>query len=157
MERYDSIKDHMAKDLIFFTPDTDIIGAIETMLNQRISGAPVLDEDGKLVGILSEKDCLKIVMGGVYSNNPSGRGRVADFMSVNVKTIPDRFDVVEAALEFIHSNYRRFPVVNDEGKVVGQISRRDVLNAVKNISPKENVTPLSWKGREPEKYQKSGD
>ena len=92
-------------------------------------------------------------MEGVYSNSPFGRGKVSDYMSLNVKTISDEKDVVEAAYQFIHSHFRRFPVVNNEGKLLGQISRRDVLRAIKKISPKEHIVPSSWVGREPGKYQ----
>ena len=155
MGKFESIRDCMATDLITFSPDTDIMTAIDTILGKEISGAPVVDADGKLVGILSEKDCLRISMEGAYGTNPSGRGTVADFMSHDVKTISDDKDVVEAAHQFINSHFRRFPVVDSEGKLVGQISRRDILRAIKKINPKEVVVPASWVGREPGKYQKT--
>ena len=147
--QFESVKDYMSKQLITFTPETDIRDAIDSILKNKISGAPVLNGNKELVGILSEKDCLRIVMLSNYFNEPNGMGKVADFMSHEVKTVSGDLNVVEVAHEFIHSHFRRFPVVDKEGKLMGQVSRRDILRAVKKIHPKEKVVPSSWVGREP--------
>ena len=153
MKKFDLVKNYMNTDPILFNSDMDILEAINTLLQKSISGASVINKEGQLVGMLSEKDCLKIVIRGIQSEDPSGTGKVADFMSHNVKTLSENMDVVEAANEFIHSYYRRFPVVNDNGELVGQISRHDVLRAINKISPNEKIIPSSWVGREPGQYQ----
>ena len=80
-----SIPDFMAKDLITFKPDTLIGTAIESILNHKISGESMVDENGDLVGILSEKDCLRTLFESSYYNNLSGH--VKDYMSTEVITI----------------------------------------------------------------------
>ena len=144
------ITEYMSTNLITFTPETDITDAIYTILENRISGAPVLNGAGKLVGILSEKDCLIVLIDPDYHNIPGGKGRVMDFMSRNVQTLSSDQTVLDAAYAFMKSPYRRFPVL-ENGRLVGQISRRDVLRAVEmEDPPAEKLIPSSWVGREPD-------
>lgn len=121
----------MATELITFTPDTLIGTAIQSFLNNKISGAPVVDNSGNLVGILSEKDCLGTLLESSYYNNPSGY--VKDYMSVKITSINLYDSLSEVAQKFLDLRFRRFPVL-DNGKLVGQISRRDVLKAVSNLN-----------------------
>jgi len=133
-ETYESIGVYMAKesDLVTFKPDQEIAEAIEIMLKKRISGGPVLNERRELVGMLSEKDCLKVLIQSSYHNIPSGKGKVADFMSENPKTLDINTTVVDAANEFLSTYFRRFPVT-DNGILKGQISRRDIMRAAQKI------------------------
>lgn len=121
------VKDFMAKQLVTFKPDMSIFEAVEALLKHQISGAPVVDDAGVLVGMLSEKDCMKVLMGGAYYNQPGGK--ISDYMSSQVETISPNMAITSVARKFSESNYRRFPVVN-EGKLLGQLSRRDVLSAI---------------------------
>ena len=73
-----SASDYMAASLITFTPDTPVLDAIHELLEKRISGAPVLDEQGHLVGMLSEQDCLKVALSAGYHGELGGR--VSEFM-----------------------------------------------------------------------------
>ncbi|MCV9386805.1 CBS domain-containing protein [Reichenbachiella ulvae] len=130
--KYEKISDYMAKDLITFTPDMEIAEAIDVMLKKKISGGPVLNERRELVGMLSEKDCLKVLVQSSYHNIPSGKGKVKDFMSENVKTLDIDMDVVECANEFLTTYFRRFPVTQN-GVLKGQISRRDIMRAAQKI------------------------
>ncbi len=131
-QKYDSVAKYMAKDLITFTPDQDIVTAIDVMLEKRISGGPVLNEKGEIVGILSEKDCLKIIVDRAYHNQPNQKSKVKDFMTSVVATIDIDKDIVDAANMFLGTNYRRFPVV-ENGILKGQISRRDIMRATREI------------------------
>ena len=54
------VRDFMAASLVTFTPEMDVLRAIHLLLEKGISGAPVVDEHGNLIGVLSEKDCLKV-------------------------------------------------------------------------------------------------
>jgi CBS domain-containing protein len=130
--KYDSVTKYMAKDLITFRPEQDIYEAIDLMLQHKISGAPVLDVNGKLVGLLSEKDCLRVMISSAYHNEPVGIRHVSDYMTINVATISPDKDVLDVANLFLSSNYRRFPVV-ENGKLLGQVSRRDILKAAKDL------------------------
>ncbi|WP_432470641.1 CBS domain-containing protein [Amphritea sp. HPY] len=124
--------DYMAEKLVTFTPDTDLFQAINQLLEHRITGAPVICNDGKLVGLLSEADCLKAILTLTYHEEEMG-GRVGDYMSPEVYTINHDADIIAVAEDFITNGRRRLPVVKD-GKLVGQISRRDVLRAVEQFA-----------------------
>jgi len=124
------VRDFMAKDLITFSPDMDVYKAIDIMVSKKISGASVIDENQKMVGILSEKDCLRILAHDAYHNLPGGT--VADYMSEIVMTVHPNTDIFSAAVIFLQNHYRRLPVVEND-KLVGQISRRDVLKAIQKL------------------------
>ena len=117
----------MATELVTFRPDTHIREAIRTLLDNRISGAPVVDSDDNLIGILSRKDCLKIAFVAGYHDDWDGR--VRDFMVTDVKTMSADTDLVSAAKIFLDSHFRRYPVMRD-GRLVGQVSRHDILDAL---------------------------
>jgi CBS domain-containing protein len=125
------VHEYMTADLVCFTPDTDLAKAIDTLLQHRISGAPVVDERKRLVGILSEGDCLKGTLTGSYFEEASIK--VSDVMTRLVETIDLDADIISVAERFVQSGRRRFPVL-DDGRLVGQISRRDILRAVKHFN-----------------------
>ena len=129
-----SIKEFMAKELITFQLDTPIETAMESFLTNKISGAPVLNEQGNLVGVLSEKDCMRTLLEATYYNNLGGF--VNEYMSTDLKTINIHDTLSNVADQFMRSRFRRFPVVEGE-KLVGQISRRDVLRAIVKLSNEE--------------------
>jgi CBS domain-containing protein len=122
-----TVADIMATRLVTFMPDTDIHEAIRVLLDKRISGAPVVDADGTLVGTLSKKDCLKIVFSSQYHDDRGGP--VRDFMSTPVETLDASQDLVSVAQLFLDSHFRRFPVLRD-GKLAGQVSRADILKVL---------------------------
>lgn len=122
------VRDYMTIDLVTFKADMDLFRAIDTLLVNRISGAPVVDDEGHLLGLLSESDCLRGILSGSYHEEAGGT--VSSVMTVVVETIDADADIIKAAEHFIHKGRRRLPVM-DEGLLVGQISRRDVLRAVK--------------------------
>lgn len=122
-----SVKDYMAANLVTFSPDMDVLDAIHLLLENGISGAPVVDKRGNVVGILSEVDCMKVALSASY--HEEWGGKVSEFMSRQVKTIDAEANLVEAAELFMKEPHRRFPVM-DDNRLVGQISRRDVLRAL---------------------------
>jgi CBS domain-containing protein len=117
----------MATDLITLSPETEITQAVNVLIDARISGAPVVDQAGDLVGVLSKKDCLKAVLNAAYYQEWGGS--VANYMSTQVKTLAADLDLVGAAEAFLASPYRRFPVLSD-GRLVGQVSRYDILKGL---------------------------
>ena len=125
-----NVGDFMAKDLVVFTPETDIYVAIDTLVKSEISGAPVVDEAGKLIGIISQKDCLRILANGVFHDAPAGP--VSEYMTEAVMHISSDMDIFTVADLFLNNVYRRIPVV-DNDIVVGQISRRDILRAIQQM------------------------
>ncbi|MGD8348166.1 MAG: CBS domain-containing protein [Gammaproteobacteria bacterium] len=128
------IGDYVATDPVCFTPDDDIVHAMRVLLEKHFSGAPVVDRDGRLVGVLSKKDCLAIVYHTAYHQDWGGK--VEQFMSRDVETIDADSSILDAAEKFLASSYRRFPVMRD-GQLVGQISRCDLLRAIDEIYLRE--------------------
>jgi CBS domain-containing protein len=124
------VKDFMTADPVSLAPDMDIHRAMKILLEREISGAPVLDEQGGLVGILSIKDCLRVAFSASY--HQEWGGPVSEFMSSEVQTIESDTDIVEAAELFLKVRYRRFPVVTN-GRLDGLISRYDVLRALEEL------------------------
>ena len=148
MNTYPPVANYMTKKLVTFKPDTEIMAAIDVMLKKKISGAPILDSQGELVGMLSEADCLRLILQGPYNNMLVRKDKVADFMSTKLKTIEASQTIFDAAYEFVHYGYKRMPVL-ENGKLVGQISRVDVLRAIQTLEPEIKHIPDSWKGRVP--------
>jgi CBS domain-containing protein len=117
------VKDYMSGDPLSFTPDMDV-------LKHEMTGAPVTDQTGRVVGFLSEKDCIKVAVSASYHEERGGR--VSEFMSSNVITLEPDSSLMEAAEMFVGSPIRCYPVVQ-EGKLVGQLSRRNILTALEKL------------------------
>lgn len=133
-ETYESILKYMVpiNNMITFKPEQSIQEVIAKIIETKISGAPVVDDNKRMVGIISEKDCLRLIVDQAYHNLPAESRKVSDYMTANVKTLSPKTNVVEAAIEFLNSSVRRFPVI-ENGTLLGQVSRRDILRAAQNI------------------------
>ena len=125
------VKDYMSKTLVTFKPDTSVLDAVHTLVKNRIAGAPVVDDAGNMVGMLSELDCLKVALQAGYYGEYGGP--VSDYMSKDVQTVNMEMSIIDLAQRFLDSNFRRFPVT-DKNRLVGQISRRDILRALEVLS-----------------------
>lgn len=123
------IKEFMATNPSTFRPDMEISEAIKFLNTHSYSGAPVVDDRGNLVGILSEKDCLKVAVQSTYYEDWVG-GTVSEYMSTEVETVADTAGVVDLAEMFLKTSFKRYPVLNEAGDLVGQISRSDILRAL---------------------------
>ena len=126
-----SVKDYMSRTLVTFKPTTHVLDAVHTLVEHRIAGAPVVDDTGNLIGMLSELDCLKVVLQAGYHGDYGGP--VSDYMSSDVQTVNAEMSIIDLAQRFLDTRYRRFPVT-DKNRLVGQISRRDVLRALQALA-----------------------
>jgi CBS domain-containing protein len=109
----------------------NVLDAMQVIIDNKISGVCVVDNDGNLVGILSELDCLRAVLGAIYNN--SGIGSVSDHMATdNLVVAHPNEDIVDVAQDMLLKNKRRRPVV-ENGKLIGQITCRQLLSAVKKF------------------------
>ena len=127
MKKPMSVKNYMAYNIVTFTPETNVLAAIRTLIEHKISGAPVVNETGWIVGIISEYDCLKPNLEASYHNDMGNL--VKDIMSLTIRTIDANASLTQAAELFIKYGVRRLPVVENR-KLIGQISRRDILRAI---------------------------
>ena len=128
------VRDYMAGRVVSFTPDMDVLDAIHELLHHRIAGAPVVNDNGELVGMLSELDCMKISLNAGYYGDWGGP--VSDFMTPDVQTVDANMSIIDLAQKFLDTGFRRFPVMLDN-RLVGQISRRDVLRALEALARPE--------------------
>lgn len=119
----------MTADPIAVTPDTPIDNALELLVEHNITGLPVVDNEHRLVGIVSEKDLLCLL------DHDRG-GTVADFMTSEVTSFDMNSDVIEICQSLINNDFRRVPIT-EEGRLVGVISRRDLIKFI--IEPIEST------------------
>ncbi len=121
-------RDIMTKDVITIQPTGTIQDAIELLLAERISGLPVVDDRGRLVGIVTEFAMLAIAYDEQVLTDAVAQHMTTDVLSVEVSDPVRKV----ADLCVVH-RVRRVPVL-DHGKLVGLISRCDVLRAIYNAN-----------------------
>jgi predicted transcriptional regulator len=124
------VRDYMTTKLVTFTPSMEVMAAVNLLVKHGIAGAPVVDQDGKVVGMLSERDCLQIAF--VAAQESCVAGPVSQFMSNKVETVDPEMNLTQLASMFTHKPWRRYPVL-ENGKLVGQISRSDVMRAINSL------------------------
>lgn len=159
--------DVMTTRVISVTPDTPVRVAIDTLLGERISAVPVLDRDGCVLGIVSEKDLMRRVEIGTERRRAWQRGllasndtiaddyakshatKVADVMTQSVVSVGEETPLGEVASLFERHRIKRVPVVRD-CKVVGIVSRADLLRAISEAlnKPRTPEPPTDWEIRE---------
>jgi CBS domain-containing protein len=126
------VKDIMTTNLVLFTVEQSIHEVMNSFIKNKISGGPVVDDRGKLIGVISEADCMKEVSDSRYFNMPILDKSVGHFMTKEVETLAASMTLFDAASRFHETSRRRFPVV-DNNKLVGQISRKDIVIAAINL------------------------
>jgi len=126
-----NLRDYMLANPVKVKAEDNVLDAMQVIIDNKISGVCVVDDEGNLVGILSELDCLRAVLGATY--NKTGIGKVREYMASDnlVVAHPDE-DIVNVAQDMLLKNKRRRPVV-ENGKLVGQITCRQLLSAVKKF------------------------
>lgn len=134
MAKLDSVvvRDYMtpADKLVKFAPHTEVMAAINLLVKHHISGSPVVDEAGKVVGMLSEMDCMQV--GLIAAEDTCVAGPVSQFMKENVISVSPDDSLTQLAQMFLTKPFRRYPVM-EGGRLVGQISRSDVLKAISSL------------------------
>lgn len=137
------VRDIMTTDPIRVTDDTCLKEAARAMVRNHVSGLPVVDGAGKLVGVVSEGDFIRQEASRDRSHGVSlldalfgegelevvGAETVGEVMTKNVVTITPEATIGEAARVMARRNVKRLPVVDLEGELVGIISRADVVSA----------------------------
>jgi CBS domain-containing protein len=145
-------RDIMTKGVVTVSPETDIAEAVKLMLDRQISGVPVIDSSGRLIGILTEGDLMRraeLVTGRqswwinpISSPEQEAKAyvkahglKVKDVMTKEVVTITEQEPLDRIAMVFEERGIKRTPVMRS-GKVVGIVSRANLLRslAVKKIS-----------------------
>lgn len=122
-----TVRDYMTPKPLVFKSETDVFEAIRQLIAHKITGAPVVDEQGRLLGLFSELDCMRVVASASYFEDMPGK--VQDIMTTEIESVNGNTSIVELADMFARSALRQLPVV-DDGRLVGVISRVDVLRAL---------------------------
>ncbi|KAB2927349.1 MAG: CBS domain-containing protein [Dechloromonas sp.] len=124
------VKDYMTVDHLAFQPEQDVLSAVHQLLEHRLTGAPVVDGDGNLIGFFSERDGLKVALNASYYEQPGGP--VGQFMTRDVQTLEATTSMADAIELFVNQHHHCYPVLA-EGRLVGQLSRRDALAALEKL------------------------
>lgn len=135
--------DIMTTELVTLKPEMDVFHGIEVLVKNRISGAPVIDEQGDLLGIFSEKSCMQVLIGAAYDGLPTNQ--IQAFMNREPKTICETTQLLSIAQMFLTTPLRRLPVMRD-GQLVGLVSRRDVIGAAAKFDrgPRDRESTLLY-------------
>jgi CBS domain-containing protein len=137
MSRLPTVREFMDRHVQTISPDADIMEAVDFLLEKRVTGALVANSKSELVGMLTEFDCLRLLTHG-DARAEAPRGKVRDFMTSDVQTIPPTMDIYYCAGLFMNVSFRRFPVV-ENGRLVGAITRFDLLRAVRRSFAAETL------------------
>jgi CBS domain-containing protein len=121
------VRQHMSTDALRLDPDMDILRAVHMLIKKDVSAAPVVDKDGMLVGILTERDCMRVTMQAEYHAMPGGP--VSDFMTANPQSVSPDSNILDVAQAFINGRFHHYPVTQN-GRLIGMISRRNVMRAM---------------------------
>jgi CBS domain-containing protein len=126
-----NLRDYMIPNPLKVQESDNVLEAMQVIIDNKISGVCVVDTEQNLVGILSELDCLRAVLSAIY--NEGNIGRVKDYMARdNLVVAHPNEDIVDVAQDMLRKNKRRRPVVED-GKLIGQITCRQLLSAVQKF------------------------
>lgn len=124
------VKDFMVTDFNVLRPDDDMYSAVKLLVHKEVPAAVVLDKRDKLVGLLSETDCVKVVLDASYNERPPGK--VEEYMTTTMDTINVDATLIDTAEIFKTKTYRMYPVM-DHGRLVGVVTRRRVLRATEQF------------------------
>ena len=142
-------RDLMTTSLLVFRPEQRLLEAIKNLIKWRVSGAPVVDAEGRMIGMLSELDCLRMLASDEFYLQQQEEGAlIRQFMANGFRVIPPDLGIYGITHYFLTSPIRRLPVVEHE-KLIGQVSRRDVLRGMEEMSRKRLVRKRYPDYREP--------
>lgn len=122
------VGDYMSQRPVTFTTEMPVAEAVEKLLHSHQTGGPVVNEKRELVGFLSEQDCLRQMIESSYYREQVAR--VKDIMVTDVLAVKPYSSVLEVAQKMITERPKVYPVVDDDGVLLGSISRAQILNAI---------------------------
>lgn len=114
----------MTTDVVSVNRDTPIDRVIELLVENDVTGIPVVDDENRLVGIVTEKNVL-----GSLSSRTEGLDTAKDYMTEDVVSFDENDDVIAICECLVHNHFRRVPILS-HGKLVGIISRRDLIKYI---------------------------
>ncbi|NTS77361.1 CBS domain-containing protein [Catenovulum sp. SM1970] len=124
------VEDYMKARPVKFHKDMSVAEAVELLISSNQSGGPVVDKQNKLVGFVSEQDCIQKMLESTYYREAIAK--LGQFMVADVRTVKPYDSVLELAQDMAKNRTRIFPVVDDDGYLEGLITRHDIMVAIDN-------------------------
>lgn len=122
------VSDHMNQRPVTFTSNMPVAEAVERLLQTKQTGGPVIDGQNKVIGFLSEQDCLVHMLESSYYREQVAH--VKDIMKTEVLAIKPYTSVIEVAQRMLTEKPKVYPIVDDDGYLLGTINRSTVLHAI---------------------------
>ncbi len=136
------VNDCMHRNPLTIRPAANLVEAISTIVEYKLTGLTVTDEEGRVVGILSELDCIQAILTSIYNDGDPEHALVEDAMCAEVNVCSTGDNIVEVAQAMVSTCQRRRPVV-DSGRLVGQVSSNNILWALMEHSRRKVLSPKS--------------
>ena len=122
------VKQFMTGKILSFSEDMSLETAVDKLLKSDLIGGPVVNEEGLVIGWLSEQDCLaKMIEGNYYSEHAA---LVGDVMSSTPLSVSSTLSIVDIAQKLIHEKPKMYPVLDEDDRYVGLITRKAILGAM---------------------------
>jgi len=122
------VKQFMTGKVLSFTKDMILEAAVDKLLTSDLLGGPVIDQQGQVIGWLSEQDCLaKIIEGNYYSEHAA---LVEDVMSDTPLSVSSHMSIVDIAQKLLHDKPKMYPVIDEDNQYIGLITRKAILAAM---------------------------
>ena len=144
------VSDIMSRKLTAFTPDFTTIDALKTFNKLRIAAAPVVKDDNsnEILGFVTDTDCMDAIANNSFFDDFRVT-QLSSVMKTDIKTVKEDLNLYEVESFFKDNHLRHCPVINEDGHLVGMLSRRDILIALEKIVDKMELhkekkkTPIS--------------
>ncbi len=135
-----SLSDYMLNNPVTARPELTVYEAALRIIEHKVSGLCVIDERRELLGVLSELDCLRVILAGIYNDEEFGAAIVGDVMTRNIEAQSPEDDIVDVATSMLDHKHRRRPVVVDN-RLVGQVTCRQILTIVTKGLKEQKMAP----------------
>jgi CBS domain-containing protein len=136
-----NISEFMIENPVSVSPSMNVYDAAHEILTNQVSGVAVIDENGKLAGMLSELDCLQAIVTSVYNGADPGGALVSDIMTADVEVNDPEDEILAVAKSMLDHKHRRRPVMKD-GVFQGQLTCRQILKAVTDFADENHAEDL---------------
>ncbi|MEM0955179.1 MAG: CBS domain-containing protein [Pseudomonadota bacterium] len=133
-----AIQDCMRKNPLTINQNANILQAVELIVEYKLTGLTVIDDAARVVGILSELECLGAILDTIYNDGDAENALVRDVMRTDVNSCAPETGIIEVAQDMLRTRQRRRPVLQD-GRLVGQVSSSNVLWALMEYTRRKAV------------------
>jgi CBS domain-containing protein len=123
------IRDCMRRNPLTIQSSANLVQAIEMLVEYKLTGVTVVDQEGRPVGVISEIDCIRTVLHALYNDGDPEHYLVQDAMTQEIVSCTPDDGIVEVAADMLATRQRRRPVI-EQGRLVGQVSSSNILWAL---------------------------